>query len=165
MGWLLERCGQDSLDSPFTLQPNQHVLDATITFADRLAQLSGTVQDAAGRAAPDYTIVLFPAEPALWVAQSRRLQGVRPSADGAYVIRNLPAGNYFVAAVDDVEPGEWFDPAFLQRLACGDQGTNRGRRAEGPAHPGRRRLEPTKPIVRTSNLTEPTMFAVRNPQF
>jgi hypothetical protein len=55
-------------------------------------------------------------EPALWVAPSRRIQGVRPSADGAYVIHNLPAGSYLVAAVDDVEPGEWFDPAFLQRL-------------------------------------------------
>ena len=69
-----------------------------------------------GRPSPDYTVVLFPAEPSLWVPQSRRIQGVRPAADGAYVIRNLPAGNYLVAAVDDVEPGEWFDPAFLQRL-------------------------------------------------
>jgi hypothetical protein len=121
-GWLLKSVmasGQDSLDAPFTLQPNQHVLDATITFTDRLAQLSGTLQDAAGGAVPDYTVVLFPVEPALWVPQSRRMQGVRPSADGAFVIRNLPAGNYFVAAVDDVEPGEWFDPAFLQRLAPG----------------------------------------------
>lgn len=44
------------------------------------------------------------------------LQGVRPAADGAYLVRNLPAGNYLLAPVDDVEPGEWFDPGFLQRL-------------------------------------------------
>lgn len=119
-GWLLKSVmanGQDSLDAPLTLQPNQHVLDATITFADRLAQLSGTIQDVAGGPAPDRTIVVFPAEPALWIAQSRRIQGVRPSADGAYVIRNLPSGNYLVTGVEDVEPGEWFDQAFLQRIA------------------------------------------------
>lgn len=118
-GWLLKSVmasGQDSLDAPFTLAPNQHVLDATITFTDRLAQVSGMIRDAAGRAATDYTVVLFPADPSLWVPQARRIQGVRPAADGAYLVRNLPAGDYLVAAVDDVEPGEWFDPAFLQRL-------------------------------------------------
>ena len=108
--------GQDSLDAPFTLSPNQHVLDAVITFTDRMAQLSGSVLDAAGAAAPDSTVIVFPADPALWVAQSRRIQGVRPGADGAYVVRGMPAGRYLVAAIDDVEPGEWFDRAFLQRL-------------------------------------------------
>jgi hypothetical protein len=119
-GWVLKSiiaAGQDSLDVPFTLQPNQHILDAIITLTDRLAQVSGTVLDAAGSAATDYTVVIFPMEEALWARQSRRIQGVRPGADGAYVIRNLPAGTYLVAAVDEVEPGEWFDPAFLQRLA------------------------------------------------
>ena len=119
-GWLLKSVmasGQDSLDAPFTLSPNQHVLDAAITFTERLAQISGTLRNAAGSAAADSTVVVFPVEQALWTPQSRRIQGVRPAVDGAYLIRNLPAGNYLLAAVDDVEPGEWFDPAFLQRLA------------------------------------------------
>ena len=109
--------GQDSLDAAFTLLPNQHVLDATITFTDRLAQVSGTMRDGpAGGASRTTPSWLFPAEPSLWVPQSRRIQGVRPAADGAYLVRNLPSGNYLIAAVTDVEPGEWFDPAFLQRL-------------------------------------------------
>ena len=28
----------------------------------------------------------------------------------------LPPGDYLMAAVTDVEPGEWFDPEFLQQL-------------------------------------------------
>ena len=28
----------------------------------------------------------------------------------------IPAGDYLVAAVEDVEQGEWFDPAFLDGL-------------------------------------------------
>lgn len=119
-GWLLKSVmagGQDSLDAPFTLQPNEHALDATITFTDRLAQITGALQNAAGTAAADYTVVLFPAEQSRWVAPSRRMQGVRPSADGVFTFRNLPAGDYIMTAVDDVEPGEWFDPAFLQRIA------------------------------------------------
>jgi hypothetical protein len=121
-GWFLKTAianGQDSLDAPFTLLPNQHVVDATITFADRMAQLSGSVLDATGAAAPGYTVIVFPADPALWAAQSRRIQGIRPGADGTYVVRGMAAGRYLVAAVDDVEPGEWFDRTFLQRLAPG----------------------------------------------
>jgi hypothetical protein len=118
-GWLLKSVlagGQDSLDAPFTVQANQHVLDAVITFTDRLAQIAGTLQGAAGGAA-DYTVILFPVDQSRWVPQSRRIQGVRPSADGAFTFRNLPAGEYVMTAVGDVEPGEWFDPAFLQRIA------------------------------------------------
>lgn len=108
--------GQDSLDIPFVVAPGQHVGDASITFADRLAQLSGAVQSAGGAAVNTFTVILFPTDQALWLPQSRRIQGMRPSADGAFTFRNLPAGEYLLAAIDDVEPGEWFDPSFLQRL-------------------------------------------------
>jgi hypothetical protein len=109
--------GQDTLDLPFVLQPNQAVADAAITFSDHPAQLTGAVLNGAGVAAPEYTVILFPVEQSLWLPQARRIQGVRPSADGAYIFRNLPAGSYLVVAADDVETGEWFDPAVLQRLA------------------------------------------------
>ena len=29
----------------------------------------------------------------------------------------MPAGDYFVTAVSDLEPGEWFDPAVLEQLS------------------------------------------------
>jgi uncharacterized protein (DUF2141 family) len=108
--------GQDSLDVPFVVAPGQHVSDAAITFVDRLAQLSGAIQSAAGAAVNTFTVILFPADQALWLPQSRRIQALRPSADGAFTFRNLPAGDYMLAAIDDVEFGEWFDPSFLQRL-------------------------------------------------
>lgn len=108
--------GQDSLDIPFVVAPGQHVTDAAITFADRLGELSGAVQSAAGAAVNTFTVILFPADQRFWLPESRRIQGMRPSADGAFTFRNLPAGEYMLAAIDDVEPGEWFDPSFLQRL-------------------------------------------------
>jgi hypothetical protein len=61
-------------------------------------------------------VVLFPADQALWMAQARRIKAVRSSTDEAFTISDLPAGEYVVSAVEDAEPGEWFDPAFLQRL-------------------------------------------------
>jgi hypothetical protein len=118
-GWYLESIAanaQDALDAAFTVSPNQHVLDALVTFTDRLGQISGMVRTTGGPAA-DYTAVLFPADERLWIPQSRRIQGTRAGADGAYSFRGVPSGSYLLALTDDVENGEWFDPAFLQRLA------------------------------------------------
>jgi hypothetical protein len=109
--------GQDTLDVPFLLHPNQIISDAVVGFTDRAAQVTGSVLNEASVAAPDSTVILFPADPALWLPQARRIQGMRPSADGSYTFRNLPAGTYLVVARDDVEAGEWLDPAVLQRLA------------------------------------------------
>ena len=41
---------------------------------------------------------------------------MRPAADGAFAFVNLPPGDYRLAAVDDIEPGQWDDPAILQQL-------------------------------------------------
>ena len=111
--------GQDTLDVPLTLQPNQGIIGAVLTFSDAMAQLSGELRDVAGGAAPEYTIVLFAADQSQWLPESRRIQATRPAADGAYAFRNLPAGEYLIAAVGDAEPDAWYDPAFLQALVPG----------------------------------------------
>jgi hypothetical protein len=108
--------GQDSLDLPVRIQPSQSITGASLTFTDRLAQLTGMVQNAVGGAPNEFTVIIFSADESHWLPRARRIQGVRPSADGAYSFTGLPGGDYYLAAIDDVEPGEWFDPALLQRL-------------------------------------------------
>lgn len=109
--------GQDTLDVPVAIHAGQNTSGAEIVLTDRPARLSGVVTDASGNPAPGVAVVLFPASPALWTAQSRRIRGARPSADGVYTIPNLPAGDYLIAVAEDAEDDEWFDPALLQRLA------------------------------------------------
>lgn len=106
--------GHDSLDAPIEIR--QQVDDAVLTFTDRPSELAGKVLNAAGAAAPDCYVILFSSDRTFWISQSRRVLAARPASDASYTIRNIPPGDYLVAAVDDVEPGEWFDPAFLQRL-------------------------------------------------
>jgi hypothetical protein len=110
--------GRDSLDFPLVVGPGTNINDAVLTFADRSTELSGTLQDATGAATSDYSIIVFPASKEYWQPQSRRIQSVRPGTDGRYTVRNLPAGSYMLVAVTDVEPGEWFDPDFLEQLAA-----------------------------------------------
>jgi Carboxypeptidase regulatory-like domain len=91
---------------------------AVVTFTDRYATLSGTVQTSAGRAARQHFVVVFPADPRLWVRLSRRIHAVRPFSDGRYLVDDLAPGEYFLTAIGDVEDGEWLDRTVLQRLAA-----------------------------------------------
>jgi hypothetical protein len=107
--------GQDTADRPIAIRAGESIRDASITLSDRPAQLTGTIHNTSGPP-NEYTVVLFPADQSLWLPLSRRIQGTRPAADGVYGFRGLPPGEYLVAAIDDIEPNEWFDPALLQRL-------------------------------------------------
>jgi hypothetical protein len=108
--------GQDALDG--FVDVRQSMTDAVITLTDRVASLTGKVDSGAGTPA-DYTLVLFSSDRTQWRAQSRRILTARTASDGSYTFRSVPPGEYLLAPVDDLEPGEWFDPAFLQRLTAG----------------------------------------------
>jgi hypothetical protein len=108
--------GVNALDDPIELRADMAVTDAVVTLSTRATELSGVIQDAAGHPAPEHFVVVFSTDRQRWFRDSRRIQAVRPGTDGRFSVRALPPGDYFVAALTDVEDGEWFDPAFLDRL-------------------------------------------------
>jgi hypothetical protein len=64
-------------------------------------------------------VIAFSSDPQYWRAQSRQIQSARTDQSGTFHLRGLPPGDYEIIAVDDVEQGEWFDPAFLERVRPG----------------------------------------------
>jgi hypothetical protein len=108
--------GRDILDFPLDVKPNQDVADLTLTMSNQAQELSGTLTDGQNMPATAYTVIVFSTDTKFWTPQSRRIVPARPGTDGRFIVRNLPAGEYFVAAVTDVEPGDWFDPRFLEQL-------------------------------------------------
>jgi len=109
--------GRDALD--FGLEVRGESIDWVLTMRDRSSSIEGTLQSAAGIAAPDYSIVIFTTDSNYWVPGARRVIAVRPATDGAYASGMLPPGDYFIAALTDVEPGEWNNRAFLEQLVPG----------------------------------------------
>lgn len=110
------RAGSDDLaDAEFEV--SLPLTDVRIDFGSKVSELSGRITDAAGQPAPGYFLIVFPKAESQWGWQARRIQQTRPSSDGRYVIRGLPAGEYVMAAVVDVDANEWFEPAFLRELA------------------------------------------------
>jgi hypothetical protein len=101
------------------LAPGVSISDAVVTLSDRHAELAGTLQTPSGQPANDDFIIAFPTDRSLWTGSMRRLQATRPGADGTFSLRDLPAGDYFVAALVDIDEDEWKDAAFLSQVISG----------------------------------------------
>jgi hypothetical protein len=129
-GWMLKSVtidGRDVTDMPFDVKSGQKISNVALVFTDKIGEVNGTVSDSRGAAATEYTVIVFPEDPAFWRPMSRRIMTARPDQNGKYQIRGLPAGSYYVAIADPAVQGEWFDPAFLdaqrsaaQRIALAD---------------------------------------------
>jgi hypothetical protein len=111
--------GRDVLDTALDVTLGSDFSGAVLTMTDRGSELSGTLTTAAGLPAPDYFVIIMPADPALRTAGSRRVKSTRPATDGAFVFADLPAGDYLLVALTDVEPNEWQTPEFLATVAPG----------------------------------------------
>lgn len=110
--------GVDALDFPIDIGPNDELKDVVVTFTDASQEVNGSLQDATGRPAPDYTIVVFAADNRYWTTPSRRVRSTRPGTDGRFTVPNLPPGEYRIAALTDVAPGDLNDPAFLEQVVA-----------------------------------------------
>ena len=106
--------GREMLDAPLELRAS--TAGATVTFADTASALGGRVVFATGEPATNCTVVVFPVERTAWFFNSRRIAAAPLDAQGRYVVRNLPAGDYLIVARADLDQLEWFNPATLEQL-------------------------------------------------
>jgi protocatechuate 3,4-dioxygenase beta subunit len=107
--------GRDMIDTPHDIQAGEKISGATIVLTDRVSEISGTITDDRGAPVPDYTVLAFPEDARLWGPQSRHIMTTRPDQNGRFQIRGLPAGRYYLVAIDPTNQGEWFEPAFLEQ--------------------------------------------------
>lgn len=118
-GWSVKSVianGIDVLDFSLEIAPDTNPPSLTVQFGDRNTDLKGVLTDATGAPTADYSVIIFPEDQRYWVPFARRMRSTRPSTDGKYAFVGLPPGDYRIAAVTDVETGEWLDPEFLRQL-------------------------------------------------
>jgi hypothetical protein len=119
-GWTMKAVyldGADATDRAVEITSSS-VRGLNVIFTDRVATLIGTVVTDTDANPAGISVIAFPSDEALWFPESRHIRTARADQAGAYRIVGLPPGDYLVVAVDDVEPGEWFDPAFLERMTA-----------------------------------------------
>lgn len=93
-------------------------MNATLTVTDKVTEVAGTLTDTTGQPGADHTVIIAAVEERYWTPGSRRIASTRTRADGQYRFGNLPAGNYVLAVVTDLEFGMQYDVEFLKALAA-----------------------------------------------
>ena len=84
----------------------------TLVLTDRVTQLTGSVKNAQGQPVTEYLVVVLPAEAIEPAIAPRYTHALRPDQKGAFRVTGLPPGRYVAAAVEALEPGSEWDPAF-----------------------------------------------------
>ncbi len=118
--WVLRAAtlgGRDVADFPIVM--NSDVGGLELNFTDQRSGLNGQVTSRQGRV-EGAQLLVFPVDESLWAEfpVGRRFRSVRLQAEGAFDVRNLPEGNYFVAAVRNLPSdfSSWVAPEFLSAL-------------------------------------------------
>jgi protocatechuate 3,4-dioxygenase beta subunit len=107
---------RDAADLPFAITSDLSGLELTLTDAATTLRGRATSRQGSVRSA---LVIVFPVEERFWeFIGGRRIAIRRLSADGTFELRNLPEGNYFLAAVHG-GPNEYEarNPALLEALA------------------------------------------------
>ena len=111
--------GRDTLDTNIEIAPGRSVDGVAVTFTDRSTELTGKLQDGSGNPVSDLMILVFSTDRATWYPQSRRMrQPTQPGSDGMFRFTGLPPGDYYLAAVTDLEQSDWGDPSFMEQVAA-----------------------------------------------
>lgn len=120
-GWTFHSAmvaGRDASVTPIEIEGND-IGGVSVVFTDRPSELSGDVSVQNGT--PDaISVLVFPTDSSAWTgygSSARKLAITRVSKDGKYRLTNLPAGEYFVAAIPDRLASDWQNPKFLESLA------------------------------------------------
>jgi hypothetical protein len=100
--------GIDVTDSPFDFGFEERTIsDAEIVLSSAGGRIAGSVTDASGNPATRFVSVAFSTSRQHWYTGSRYVVQRASLADGLFDIDGLPPGEYWVAAVESLAPGDW----------------------------------------------------------
>ena len=112
--------GKDYTYRPFDTTSGADISGVVITTTDQACEINGSARDAQGVPVANGVVIYFPVEREQWTKygfQPSRLRSVAITTGGAFTITRIPAGEYFVIAVNERHADGWQDPEFLTRVA------------------------------------------------
>jgi protocatechuate 3,4-dioxygenase beta subunit len=112
--------GQDYSNRAIPVRSGER-LNLAVTLTRKGPSVSGTVREADGKPATRASVILFPTDRTRWAGHGFTATWIRVASgatDGSFVVSNVRAGEYFIAAVDASEYHRWRDLEFLDRVAA-----------------------------------------------
>ena len=118
VGWSVKSVtfnGANITETPLDISAVGSITGVEIVLTDKQTTLSGTVRTPQGPVA-DYTVAIFPATPKEPAVNARYVRIARPDQQGRFETKGLPPGDYFAVAVESLEQGRQWDPAFRKQV-------------------------------------------------
>lgn len=103
--------GRESTDRPTAVDAGR-VLNARVVLTDRLTDVTGAVTNLRGQARNEFVVVLLPVGLPDGVRPTRYVRSARASGPGRFRVQGLPPGSYVAAALESLEDGREWEPAF-----------------------------------------------------
>jgi hypothetical protein len=121
--WLLKGLtlqGQNVLDTQFTFEEGRHYGNLEVVVTDRRPQVDLVVTDELGELTRDYAALAIPVEKERWAQLAYYVRAFSPDprsrTEAPARFPEMAPGEYYVIAVDDMDPDDAYDPAVLERL-------------------------------------------------
>jgi hypothetical protein len=105
--------GRDLADEPLDLTLGFAPTDVTVELTRQRTAIIGMVRATGPFGDPAARVLAFPAD--RLPISPRRLQSARVRTDGSFELRDLPAGDYLLVAIDDAESAGWREPFRLDQ--------------------------------------------------
>jgi hypothetical protein len=118
-GWAIRSVrlnGTDITDAGIELKPNDNVSGLEVELTNKLTIITGLVTNARGETLKEYSAIAFSQDPEKWKVFGRYQSMGRPDQDGRFKINGLPPGDYYIVALDTIDPGQLSDPDFLDAI-------------------------------------------------
>jgi protocatechuate 3,4-dioxygenase beta subunit len=112
--------GRNVTDLPIEIR-SDGLRDVRVTLTDVRQEIAGRLEDASGRPATAYSILLFSTDRAHWLPNSRRVLLARPATDGSFTFSGPmgpPPGDYYLAALTDLGQEDQYKPSVLGEIAA-----------------------------------------------
>ena len=108
-GWTIRSVrlnGTDITDAGIEFKAGEDIAGLEVEMTNKVTAISGLVTNARGEPVKEYSAIAFAQDREKW-KMSGRYQGMgRPDQDGRFKINALPPGDYYIVALDKIDPGQ-----------------------------------------------------------
>jgi hypothetical protein len=118
IGWSVKSVmlnGVNIIETPLETSSVASITGVEIVLTDKQTTVAGNVRTTTGLVT-DYTVAIFPETPREPGVNARYVRIARPDQQGRFETKGLPPGDYFAVAVESLEQGGQWDPAFRKQV-------------------------------------------------
>ena len=119
VGWTIRSIrlnGIDITDTGIDFKPNEDISGIEIEITNKVTSITGLVTNSRGETVKDYTAIAFAQDREKWKINGRYQAIGRPDQDGRFKMGGLTPSDYYIIALDKVDPNQINDPDFLDSV-------------------------------------------------